>query len=78
MNASAFSLFQNIPEPFRRRLATLRTRLPTLPEPMGRPCAPDRVWVSPSRFLSKYLSSVSRPPLLSRPGRRIQILSERP
>ena len=78
MNASPFSLFQNIPEPFRRRLATLRTRLSMLLEPMGRPCAPDRAWVSPSWLVSKYLSSVPQPPLLSRPGRRIQILSERP
>ena len=42
MNASAFSLFQNIPEPFRRRLTTLRTKLSMLPEPMGRPYALDR------------------------------------
>ena len=46
-----------------------------LPEPMGRPCALDWAWVSPSLFLSKYLSSVSQTPLLSRPSRRPPILS---
>ena len=74
MNASAFSLFQNIPEPFRRRLTTLRTRLSILPEPMGRPCAfaavtaaADRPSRTPptSRSSSSSMSCSAMPPGLA-------------